>query len=70
MLAPTEEIIINVPGVDIGAIAAQLREAGVIEKDHHHVGGAHPGMRWLVEPGLRVGQGSADGSFESGLSGH
>lgn len=61
---------VDVPGVDIGAVAAQLREAGVIQQDDHHVGGTGRGVRRLVEPGLGVGQRSADDAFESGLSGH
>jgi len=61
---------VDVWGVDVGAVAPELRKAGVVEQDHHYVGCTGPGMRGLVEPWLRVGQGAADGSVESGRSGH
>jgi hypothetical protein len=40
---------VDVRGVDVGAVAAELGEAGVVEQDDHHVGRVGAGVRRLVE---------------------
>jgi hypothetical protein len=55
---------VDVGGVDVGAVAAELGEAGVVEEDDHHVGGVVAGVGRLVEPRLGVGDGPADAPLE------
>jgi hypothetical protein len=55
---------VDVRRVDVGAVAAELGEAGVVEQDHHDVGRVGAGMRRLVEPGLGVGDRPPDRPLE------
>ena len=50
---------------DVGSVAAQLGEAGVIEQYHNDVRGVFSGMWRLIEPWLGLGDGSTDTSFET-----
>ena len=51
---------IDVRCVDVGAVAAELGESGVVEQDHDDVRSGITGVRWLVEPRLGLGQGASD----------
>ncbi len=64
-LQPSGSERVDVRRVDVGAVATELREAGVVEQDHHHVGSVAAGMRRVVEPRLRVGDRATDRALES-----
>ena len=55
---------VDVRRVDVGAVAAELGEPGVVEQHDHHVGGILPRVGRLVEPRLRVGDRSPDPPVE------
>ena len=56
--------------VDVGAVAAELGEAGVVEQDHHDVRRVAPGVGRLVEPRLGLGDRAADPPLEPRCSRH
>ena len=53
---------VDVGGVDVGSVAAELCEAEVVEENDDDVGGVFAGVGWFGEPWLGFGQGLADGS--------
>ena len=61
---------VDVRGVDVGAVAPELSEPGVVQQHQDDVGCVVAGMRRLVVPRLGVGDGSSDRAFESRWSCH
>ena len=63
-LQPSGRQRIDVGRVDVGAEAAELREAGVVEQHDDHVRGAVGGVRSLFEVGLGLRRRSPDATLE------
>ena len=56
---------VDVRGVDVRAVAAELGEPGVVEQHHDDVRSVVTRVRWFVEVRRRIGNGAADRSLES-----
>jgi hypothetical protein len=56
---------VDVGSLEIGAVAAELSEAQVIEEDDHHVGSPLARVRGFGPPRFRVGEQSANGPLKS-----
>ena len=54
---------VDVGGVDVGSVAAELCEAEVVEQHDDDVGGVFAGVGRFGEPRLGFGVGLADGSL-------
>ena len=52
----------------VGAVAAEMREAGVVEDDHHDVRRGSGRRRRGRPPGLGVGERAADAAAEGGFA--
>ncbi len=59
---------VDVGGGQVGAVAAEVGEAGVVEEDDHHVGGALARVRRGGPPGRRLGLGALDHAVERSYS--
>ena len=64
-LCATRSERVDVRCIDIGAVATELREAGVVKQNDHDVRCAIAGVRRLIKPCLGISEGLADLSFKT-----